>query len=476
MKLRKIKGHSADFLKSSNKYRLGFTLVELIVVVTILAVLATIGFVSYSSYLTWVRDTNRISQLVSISDWLELYRTKNILPLPDDNVEVKKWAETIAYQGYAGANTLEIIDFSKWWVDPKDWEYFSYYLTRDKKYFQLMAFLEEDEANLTSWLLKNTLAVNYSNRVPTVTWRKLWILTDINNTPIQEIPSVVDNWLLNIDVTEDTSQYVAHINDSKTIEGTISDSPLQHLASIAGVWGSISKNCKDLLEKNPALLGANGGYVLNPTGKKEVLAYCDLTIDSGGWTLIGISNGNYPPEEFLDSYIGSAPNNLEPGSLYSTDASDFTFTEVIMWVDGDSEKYFWFYTPEEFEHERAFEPAPSGPETCGKIYGYYTYDSGSTKYNRESFWFYETLISNRRDHSSWWIDLATTSTCSSSSNSIALYRVNNWHGASAWNMWAASSWVWDSMAWSTPEPNTSSLNDTHYPVKWRDRDVWVMIR
>jgi len=46
-----------------------FTLVELIVVVTILWILSTIWFVAYSWYLVWVRDTNRTSQLKSISDW-----------------------------------------------------------------------------------------------------------------------------------------------------------------------------------------------------------------------------------------------------------------------------------------------------------------------------------------------------------------------------------------------------------------------
>jgi len=78
-----------------------FTLVELIVVVTILAILATIGFVSYSSYLTGVRDTNRLAQMVSISDGLELYRTRKDLPLPDASVEVSVNGNLIAYQGTA---------------------------------------------------------------------------------------------------------------------------------------------------------------------------------------------------------------------------------------------------------------------------------------------------------------------------------------------------------------------------------------
>jgi len=118
-----------------NRGIFAFTLVELIVVVTILAILATIWFVSYSSYLIWVRDTNRIAQMTSLSDWLNLYSMRNDLPIPEDNVEISVNSNLIAYQGYAGANILETINFDKWWVDPRDNTYFSYYLTRDRKYF-----------------------------------------------------------------------------------------------------------------------------------------------------------------------------------------------------------------------------------------------------------------------------------------------------------------------------------------------------
>jgi prepilin-type N-terminal cleavage/methylation domain-containing protein len=176
-----------------------FTLVELIVVVTILAILATIWFVSYSSYLTWVRDTNRIAQLTSISDGLNLYSTKNDLPIPDDNVEVSVSWSLIAYQGIAWANTLETIDFSKWGKDPKDGIYYSYYLTKDRKYFQLLAFLEESES-ITSWIISSTHAVDYTDRIPTVAGKKLGILTDNTNTPLEQLGSdldlvtVVDNY------------------------------------------------------------------------------------------------------------------------------------------------------------------------------------------------------------------------------------------------------------------------------------------
>jgi len=125
-----------------------FTLVELIVVITILAILATIGFVSFSGYLAWTRDTNRVAQLKSMSDALELYRTKKSLPIPDDKVDIKTNSKTIAYQGYIWKNVLETIEYTESWLDPKDKTYFSYYLTKNKKYFQLMAFLEEENEDV----------------------------------------------------------------------------------------------------------------------------------------------------------------------------------------------------------------------------------------------------------------------------------------------------------------------------------------
>ena len=192
-----------------NQNKSWFTLVELIVVVTILAILWTIWFVSYNWYLAWVRDTNRTSQLVSIHDWLELYRTRKDLPMPDwvdessNPVTVKDGSSILWYQWYVWKTVLETIDFTKWWKDPKDWEYFSYYLSNDKKNYQLMAFLEESD-NVQFLLWQNLVPqVNaeldfstdpYEFRYPVVFWKKLWILTNEKNTPIHELG--VWNWWL----------------------------------------------------------------------------------------------------------------------------------------------------------------------------------------------------------------------------------------------------------------------------------------
>ena len=227
-----------------------FTLVELIVVVTILAILATIGFVSYSSYLTGVRDTNRLAQLVSIHDWLELFRTKKDLPLPDESVDVKINAtETIAFQWFAGSNVLETIDFTKWGQDPRDGVFFSYYLTDDRKFFQLMAFLEEDASITTQAVINNSAqAVDYSSRVPTIYGKKLWILTDEDNTPIQDIQEIQDNW--GLDISSTTTIYKAHFEDNDFIEWD--SSVLSNLDAIALLWGkgSIAPTWEILFEAN----------------------------------------------------------------------------------------------------------------------------------------------------------------------------------------------------------------------------------
>ena len=242
----------------------GFTLVELIVVVTILAILATIGFVSYSSYLTGVRDTNRLAQLVSIHDWLTLYSTRKDLPLPDDNVEISISTNIIAYQWYAWSNTLETIDFTKGWVDPRDKSYFSYYLTSDRKKFQLLAFLEED-ANITSNLnITNSVqAVDYSNRIPTTYGRKLWILTDSNNTPIQEISDIKGNWGLDISTTTET--YKAHISDTKIVEWDSTE-----LVQLN--WNS---SCARIKEVNGS--STSWVYKISIDGINQTSLYCNMS-------------------------------------------------------------------------------------------------------------------------------------------------------------------------------------------------------
>jgi len=247
-----------------------FTLVELIVVITILAILSTIWFVNYSSYLTWVRDSNRIAQLKGISSALEIYRSNKRLPLPDDNIEIMSGDSIIWYQWYAGKNLLSLINYTWEWVDPKDDKYFSYYLTRNSRYYQLMAYLE-NEFNEKEIVNNSVFADDYEYRYPVVYGNKLWILTDLNNNPIQEVSDVYNNW--KIDILNTEKSYRAYLSNQDIVEWTGS--------TLASFTPNSSCQRLFLLWNKQSWI-----YTINPTWTEVIEVYCDMVNAWGWWTLI----------------------------------------------------------------------------------------------------------------------------------------------------------------------------------------------
>jgi type II secretory pathway pseudopilin PulG len=199
-----------------------FTLVELIVVITIVWILSTIGFVSYSWYLTGARDSNRTSQMVKLSDSLQVYSATKTLPLPDNYVEIEASWSLIAYQWEVWVDVLETIDYTNWGTDPKDGEYYTYYLTKDRKSMQLMAMMEEQSLstnfNNNNLNVKNTYAADYEDRFAKVYGRKLWTLTqETTNTPIQQLSAFSST---PFEITTETG-YTAHISDTEKIVWTV---------------------------------------------------------------------------------------------------------------------------------------------------------------------------------------------------------------------------------------------------------------
>lgn len=292
-----------------------FTLVELIVIVSILGILAAIGFVSYSSYLTWVRDTNRISQLVAIHDGLEMYSTENTLPLPDNYIEIYSSGTLIAYQGYAGEQVLKTIEYSAKGKDPQEDTYFSYYLSINKKSFQLMALLEEPDS--ISSYQQNFLeanAINYSKKYPKVYGDKLGILTDNNNTPIQEIAAIKESGYFTLG--SGTGEYIAHFKEWGSLKANPTElNILEDLASNGGK----PNNCLTWIFMNPDLQGSDGTYQLTDAQGKSIQWYCDWTwwsaIPVNGWdnyTVISswaISNGNFSWGNDIPTESGSTDTN-----------------------------------------------------------------------------------------------------------------------------------------------------------------------
>ena len=439
-----------------------FTLVELIVVVTILAILATIGFVSYSSYLTWVRDTNRLAQLVSIHDWLELFRTKKDLPLPDESVDVIIDSETIAFQWFAGSNVLETIDFTKWGQDPRDWVFFSYYLTDDRKFFQLMAFLEE-EANITAQNnsnssplslgeglgVRDTQAVDYTNRIPTIYWKKLWILTDTANTPIQDIAEIVTAGSLDLSAWEDTSSYVAHLTDTSALQWTATDSPLQYLERVwLGWW--VASSCKTLIDRNWWLRDKDGVYVIDPEVGNPMPVYCDMTTDWGWWTLYSAKWIYWYPSTWTSMPTNDSLNNnisyndirwnfVSPSWLkgaYIYNIFNIEEWRTFLWGYHISNDIWWLNSDIHYSDSISFASALS------------VSDSDETNYSTAQF--RKDVITQNINFLSWWV----SSTSGDAANAL----------------WTAGFW-----SFSAVRANYIWFPATTYAGEWKiweDRFTW----
>lgn len=196
------------------KQKKWFTIVELIVVITILAILSTIWFISYSWYLIWVRDANRTAQLWAVEKWFTASLTRWKLPLPEDYVEIKSWSEIIWYQWTLWKNVLETIDYSWDWFDPLDKTYFTYYLTNNRKYFQLMAYLEDDSNLQLTWVFNTSYAdVDYTYRYPTFVWKKLWMIFREDNTTINSTWSLVSFDISNVW----TDNYKSYLTDREFV-------------------------------------------------------------------------------------------------------------------------------------------------------------------------------------------------------------------------------------------------------------------
>jgi prepilin-type N-terminal cleavage/methylation domain-containing protein len=299
----------------SNK---GFTLVELIVVITILAILSTIWFIAYNSYLTWARDSNRVWQLAAINDWLEIYRTNNDIPLPENSVEVRANWTVIWYQWYMWKNNLETISYSKWWIDPKDDTYFTYYVTSDLKYFQLLAYLEDsvNKQVVKNELLNKTNAISYTSRTPTVYGKKLWILTESwTNAPIQEVSIIKTAW--NLDIATTTWTYVANYTDIVSISWTWS-------SLVASVYNA---SCNRIKETWWAKW--DGLYTINPSWTNPIKVYCDMTTDWWWWTLVWRSVAWWTGNFWWTVSAWSPSDDTAIYSLWS-ESNNISFSNILL--------------------------------------------------------------------------------------------------------------------------------------------------
>ncbi len=178
--------------KHKKNLYLWFTLVELIIVITILAILATIAFISFKNYTGNARDGNRLTTLSNLQTWLNLYEVKtSSFPMPDDVywtwVYDNNWEEIqLNYVWFIKNNISRAVNVNTIPLDPKTNDNYIYWISYNKKYYQIATVLENDVSY-------HMLPITYanSNNKAKVIWNYWWLITKWNT--IYNIPSLIFN-------------------------------------------------------------------------------------------------------------------------------------------------------------------------------------------------------------------------------------------------------------------------------------------
>lgn len=240
-------------------WKSGFTLVELIIVLSILALLSTIAFLSFSGYIRDSRDVSRISELKIISQQLDLYKVKNAFyPEIINKTTITYSWNILWYQWDLDESLSKNIGLNKTPLDPYDKKTYTYYLTKDGKEFQLLWFLEKEK--LFS-VLPQVYASN-AKRYPYTAWKPLWVLTDSDNTPIQNLSLPWNS----LDIYTTNSPYKAILD------------PNSSTWVIVWTWGvlktsSYNYSCKRLFETK---LDTSWDAMISPYWK-DTKVYCSVS-------------------------------------------------------------------------------------------------------------------------------------------------------------------------------------------------------
>lgn len=312
-----------------------FTFVELIVATSILAILATIGFLAYTNQIGSSRDSKRISEITAINDSLQVLSTKWAkFPIPTNAVQVTtasaiQWAwsvQLVWYQWEFWSDLLKQVWFQNGGVDPKDNFPYIYYTTKNRRYWQVLAYME-DSTNVV-WFEEflipkaNAWLIDYSMRYPKVVGKPLWII--IENTTkrsIHDVPSIQTAWYFNIVTT--WANYTVILSDKEKLTG-----------ASANLVNSLSnKSCKRI--RDIGAWNGDGRYKINPTWVAEVEVYCDMTTDGWGWTFFWYVYKYGYVNSFFNGWLGTyrVDRSNSWNVSYSMWSANLSATEMMVTLD-----------------------------------------------------------------------------------------------------------------------------------------------
>ena len=167
---------------------------------------------------------------------------------------------------------MEAIDYSNGGEDRKDKNYFTYFLSKDRKAMQMVTFLEEPSGTA---FVNSAYAADYTDRFPKVYGKKLGVLLSnadaTKNTPVEDLVTT------SLDIVTTTGSYIAYVSEDTQIVGT--GTLLREMIP--------NGSCKRIKETWGG--STNGIYDIQPSGSTEKKAYCNMEEAGGGWTLVARS-------------------------------------------------------------------------------------------------------------------------------------------------------------------------------------------